>query len=61
VAAAPSAPIPSAIEFTADELRLKGLDAASAGLSGISARLQAQGYSARLDGDTLVMKQERMP
>lgn len=60
-AAAPNAPAPSAIEFVAEELRLKGLDTASAGLDGIADRLRAQGYSARLDGGSLVMKQERMP
>ena len=60
-AAAPDTPTPSAIEFIAGELRLKGLDPAAAGLAGIYARLQAQGYSARLEGDSLVMKEERRP
>ena len=60
-AAAPNAPAPSAIEFIAGELRLKGLDPAAAGLAGISARLQALGYSARLEDRSLVMKEERLP
>ena len=60
-AAAPDEWRPSAIEFIANELRLKGLDAAAAGSSGISARLQARGYSARLEGDTLVLKEEPLP
>lgn len=60
-AAAPDAPTPSAIEFVAGELRLKGLDSAAAGLAGISARLQALGYSARLETGSLVMKEERLP
>jgi general secretion pathway protein L len=60
-AAAPDARTPSAIEFTAGELRLKGLDAASQGLREVSASLQTQGYTARLDGDSLLIKQERQP
>jgi general secretion pathway protein L len=60
-AAAPDARAPTAIEFTAGELRLKGLDAASPGLREASARLQTQGYSARLDGDSLLIKPERQP
>lgn len=60
-AAAPGTTPPSAIEFIAGELRLKGLDPAAPGLPGIPAKLQAQGYSARLDGDSLVMKEERLP
>ena len=59
--AAPDILAPSAIEFIAGELRLKGLDAAAPGLSGISARLRAQGYSARLEGDSLMLKEERRP
>ena len=60
-ASAQDARAPSAIEFIAGELHLKGLDPAAAGLNGISARLQAQGYSARLEGDTLILKEERLP
>ena len=60
-AAAPDGQAPSAIEFIADELRLKGLDAAAAASNGMSSRLQARGYSARQDADTLVLKQERLP
>ncbi|MBT9477334.1 type II secretion system protein GspL [Polaromonas sp.] len=57
----PDARAPSAIEFTAGELRLKGLDAASQGLRDAPTRLQARGYSARLDGDSLLIKLERQP
>ena len=60
-AAAPDTPAPSAIEYIAGELRLKGIDPAASGLVGISARLQPQGYSARLEADSLVMKEERLP
>lgn len=58
---APDMRSPSAIDFMAGELRLKGLDPAAAGLAGISTRLQARGYSARLEGDSLVMKEQRRP
>ena len=60
-AAAPDKPAPSAIEYIAGELHLKGLDPAAPGLAGVSARLQPQGYSARLEADSLVMKEERLP
>ena len=60
-AAAPDTTTLSAIEFVAGELRLKGLDPAAAELAGISARLQALGYSARLEAGGLVMKEERRP
>lgn len=60
-AVAPDLPAPSAIEYIAGELRLKGLDPVSPGLSGVSARLQPQGYSARVEADNLVMKEERRP
>ena len=52
---------PAAIDFIASELRLKGLDAAAAGSNAMSSRLQARGYSARQDADTLVLKQELLP
>jgi hypothetical protein len=42
-------------------LRLKGLDAASPGLRDAASRLQARGYSARLEGDSLLIKLERQP
>ena len=60
-AAAPDTPVPAAIEYVAGELRLKGLDPAAPALTGVSSRLQPQGYSARLEADTLVMKEERRP
>jgi general secretion pathway protein L len=60
-AAAPDLPTPSAIEFIAGEVRLKGLDSAAAALGAISSRLQALGYSVRLESGSLVMKQERLP
>ena len=60
-ASVPDARAPSAIEFTAGELRLKGLDTASPGLRDAASRLQARGYSARLEGDSLLIKLERQP
>ena len=60
-AAAPDTPAPAAIEYVAGELRLKGLDPAAPALNGVASRLQPQGYSARLEADTLVMKEGRRP
>jgi general secretion pathway protein L len=60
-AAAPDLRPPQSIEFSAGELRLKGLGAPAAALASIAARLQAQGYSARPDNDSLVIKEERLP
>lgn len=58
---APAAAAPAAIEFAAGELRVKGMDAAAKGASRITAKLEAMGYRARLEGDTLVMQLERRP
>ena len=60
-ASAQDARAPLAIEFIAGELRLKGLDPAAPGLNGISARLQTRGYSSRLEGDTLALKEVQFP
>lgn len=60
-AAAPDLPAPSAIDFIAGELRLKGVDASSAVVANISARLRPQGYSVRSDAGGLLMKEERLP
>jgi general secretion pathway protein L len=58
---APEIPAPTAIEFIAGELRLKVLAPSETAVSGAAAKLQASGYSAILDGDRLVLKQERRP
>lgn len=55
--AAPELPAPTAIEFIAGELRLKGLGVAAATLEIIAIKLQAQGYAAQLDGEDVVVKQ----
>ena len=58
-ASAPDMPAPSAIDFIAGELRMKGLDSSAAAISSGAARLQPQGYSLRPDADGLLMKEER--
>lgn len=58
-AAAPEARPPASIEFTAGELHLKQLQSPAAGLASLAARLQAQGYNARPEGDGLVFKEHR--
>lgn len=60
-AAAPESPTPSAIQFIANEVLLKGLDPAAPALANVVTRLQTQGYGARWDGDSLTIKQERRP
>ena len=60
-AAAPGMPAPTAIEFGANELRLKGLGPTAASLADITGRLQPRGYSLRPDADGLMMKEERLP
>ncbi len=57
----PLAPVgyaPSAIEFNSGELRLTGLPD---GFEDLAFKLQAQGYSARLERDKLVIKQGVAP
>jgi general secretion pathway protein L len=54
-------PAPTAIEFVAGELKFKGIDATAAGRARVTSKLEGLGYGAQLDGDTLVMKQERRP
>ena len=58
---APEIPAPTAIEFIAGELRLKVPDPSAVALPPLSTRLQAHGYSATVDSDRLVLKQERRP
>ena len=58
---APAMPAPAAIEFAAGELKIKGIDPAAKGAARMATKLQGMGYQAQLDGDTLVMKQERRP
>jgi len=60
-AAAPGAPTPAAIDFVAGVLQLRGLDSASPALADVTARLQARGYVARWESDTLVLQQAGRP
>lgn len=60
-AAAPDAPVASAIEFSGSELQLKGLDPAAAGLSDVVSRLRARGYGARWQDTTLLIQAEATP
>ena len=54
-------PAPTAIEFIAGELRLKVLEPAAPAVARAATQAQAHGYTAVLDGDRLVLKQERRP
>jgi general secretion pathway protein L len=60
-AAAPDMRPPGSIDYAAGELRLKAFEPPAGGLAGIAAKLQAQGYSARAEGDSLVIQEERRP
>ena len=60
-AVAPANTVPSAIEFAADELRLKGLKIDPEVLSELSFKLNAQGYSVSAQEDGLLIKQGVKP
>lgn len=58
---APVATTPAAIEFTAGELRLKGLKLSAAEISAIAFKLKPQAYVVSAEGDSLVIKQVSAP
>ena len=58
---APDMAAPTAIEFIATELRLKGLSPPASAVPGMAARLQARGYRLRTEADGLTIKEERFP
>ncbi len=60
-AAAPGAPVASAIDFADGKLQLKGLDPEAAPLAQVVSRLRAQGYRARWQENTLVITPEANP
>jgi hypothetical protein len=60
-AVAPEITAPTAIEFIAGELRLKLPATDGIDIAGVSARMQPYGYLVHLQGDSLVLKQERRP
>lgn len=59
--AAPGMSPPGSIDYAAGELRLKALELPAGALADIAAKLQAQGYRARTEGDSLVIQEERRP
>ena len=46
------------IEFSAGEARFKGLNLSAQESSSIAAALRSQGYAARTEGDSIVLRQE---
>ena len=48
----------SAIDFLAGEVKVRGLQLSAQEASSLSARLKAQGYTARQEGDALIVKQD---
>ncbi|MES2973842.1 MAG: type II secretion system protein GspL [Pseudomonadota bacterium] len=56
-AAPPGRPV-TGIEFSGGESRFKGLNLAGQEAQGVIAGLRAQGYAARVEGDSLVVRQE---
>lgn len=57
VAVAPVATAPTAIEFVAGEVRMKGLKLKAEDLPALSFKLKPQGYSATAEGDSVLIKQ----
>ena len=55
-AVVPANQVPSAVEFVAGELRLKGLSLNPESLSQLSLKLRPQGYGVSTEGDSLVLK-----
>lgn len=60
-ALAPANMTPSAIEFVAGELQLRGLKLTPEAAAALAFKLRPQGYQARAEGDSLVIKQESGP
>lgn len=59
--ALPAGRAPAAIEFVAGEARFKGLQLSTQEAAGLAAQLKGQGYAARLDGDTVLIKEALTP
>jgi general secretion pathway protein L len=59
--ALPPAQQPSAIEYAAGELRLRGLSLAPQELSDATNTARASGYSLRTDGDSLLVRPDTTP
>ena len=60
-AALPDGRLPSSIEYTPGELRLRGVTLAPDEESVVSGRLQAVGYRARMDDGSLLLRTEVSP
>ena len=58
---APPGSIPTALEFSAGELRLKGLRLKPEEISAIAFKLKAQAYAVSMEGDSLLIKQGLTP
>jgi general secretion pathway protein L len=57
----PANTTPTAVEYAAGELRLKGLTLKPVAVSSISFMLKPKGYMANVEGDALVVKQVSEP
>jgi hypothetical protein len=53
--------VPTAIEFVAPELQIKGLGLTSAQVAQGAEQLKSRGISLRSDGDTVVIRAEGAP
>ena len=60
-ASAPDLPTPTAIEYIANEIRLKGVALSAPSLADIAARLRPHGYSLKMDTEGVILKEERIP
>jgi len=60
-AALPAGQLPNALEYTAGELRLRGVTLTAEEQAALATRLQAAGYSARLDDGSLLLRPETTP
>ena len=60
-AALPAGQLPSALEYSAGELRLRGVTLSADELAAVDTRLQAAGYSARLDDGSLWLRAQGTP
>lgn len=58
---APPGALPSAIEYTAGELRARGLNMPASHLADSNQRLRPLGYQLRTEADTLILRQETAP
>ena len=60
-AALPAGQLPNALEYSTGELRLRGVTLTGEEQTAVVTRLQAAGYSARLDDGSLLLRAEVAP